>query len=237
MKNFKLYVFSHIVASIIIVKILLVIAGCGSEDTSLSPKVVKIAPEPGTNITIRELFSIRFDIHIIPSSGSITYGEVVFEFQAMEAIDILKWDTCFKAPSASGPGPVLLTISGFQGINGEIQPEDFKAWYNLIPSDIGPPEIVEYNPKGQDIDPETTREIRVVFEHPIREITFTIMPPINGSVKIEKDEIQCIGAATWEFKNTDRLLYSTEYIIDLFYTDVLGNQKDEEFSFTTSEEP
>ena len=205
-----------------------IIVGCG-EDDSKAVEVVQIIPEAGTRQTPTVIksptqkFLVRFDQPIISNSGSITFGNWTFQPDATDRTDTLTWNRCFR-PLEMPENLVPLIIHNFQSVDGETQRERFEGWYKMysVDFDITFPEVIEYHPTGQDVEPESIKEIRVVFDRPMGQVEFEIVPFIDGTAQFNNNDIQCIGVASWVFVDTEQLHYATDYRIVLKASDVMG---------------
>lgn len=182
---------------------ILLITACGNDDDSRVPKVIRITPDPGTRISLREQFTVRFNTPIIPSSGSITYGnsefgDYTFRLPYSDASDTITWNRCFSAAAGWYGEQIQLIIRDFRDVNDRIQAKAFQVSYNDPPAmiehqprrslpapafitDPGFPEMIEHQPSGSRVDPAITREIRVTFDRPIFVEFKTIDPPIDGT--------------------------------------------------------
>ena len=167
------------------------------------------------------------------------FGGASIHLQGTKATDTITWNQCFRRIQF-GLEPGSLVISDFQNVNGEVQPHAFVGWYWIPQFDIASPQVLEYYPSGGEVDPETTREIRVVFNRPMEEkAILDISPPIEVVfMGIENEYIRkCSGIAAWRFANLEQLDYSTNYDVKIETSDFLGNQALVNFSFTTKAAP
>lgn len=103
--------------------------------------------------------------------------------------------------------------------------------------DIDPPEIVEYHPTGQDVDPESIKEIRVVFDRPMTNMGIEIAPFINGSAQFSNNDIQCFSVSRWVFSDTAQLRYATDYRIVVRGSDAMGQHVEITLDFSTRAKP
>ena len=211
---------------------------------SNSPRVIAVDPKPGAQRsepveldTLTQDFRITFNEPIIPNSGRILFGNSRIQLPETKATDVITWNQCFRR---FGLEPGSLVISDFRNVNYNVQPQPFVGWYRMPLFDITPPAALEYSPIGEDIDPETTREIRVVFDRPMSEAWCEITPAIVLSpTYIDNDSIKnCTAIATWEFVGTEQLDYSTQYDVKIEARDRWGTWANfVRFSFSTSEVP
>ena len=162
---------------------------------SNSPRVIAVDPQPGARrsepvelgVSTQE-FRITFNEPIIPNSGSVLFGSSRIQLQETEPTDVITWNQCYRRfrflePDDTGE-PInagSLVISDFQNVNYDVQPHAFVGWYRMpLGADIASPQALEYYPSGGEIDPEITREIRVVFSRPMEEkAILDISPPIE----------------------------------------------------------
>ena len=231
------------------------IIGCGDEENGIyepkgqnTPRVIAVDPKPGSKATesveldLRQEISITFNEPVIPNSGRIMFGSrelgrhSAIQLQDTDATDTIKWNICFRQ---IGPEPDTLVVSDFQNVNGDVQPHAFVGWYWMPLVDPGPPQILEYFPIGQDVDPETTRFIRLVFWKPMGEVFCEIIPAIKlNPAHIENDAIKsCTGIVTWEFVGGNQLEYATKYDVKIEGEDLAQNLAYHDFSFTTKPAP
>lgn len=228
---------------------------CGYFDDSRAPEVIRITPEPGIWLGFREQFTVQFNTPIIPSSGSITYGnsefgDYTFRLPYSDASDTITWNRCFSAAAGWYGEQIQLIIRDFRDVNDRIQAEAFQVSYNDPPAmlehlpsrslpapafitDIDPPEMIEYEPSGSRVDPDVTREIRITFDRPILAEFKIIDPPIDGTPHVTNDGFQCLGVARWVFAGTEQLRYATNYRIVLWVSDAAGNRLEQVITFTT----
>ena len=203
MKNGRNYRLLFLVTSLIILPYSFALTGCGNKhpDTSAhSPQVVEVVPRPGTRqkpTVIKgpiQKFLVRFDQSIIANSGSITFGNWTFQPDATDSPDTLTWNRCFRRLEMP-ENLVPLIIENFQSVDGETQREPFEGWYTMytVDFDITFPEIIEYHPTGHDVNPESIKEIRVVFDRPMVNMEIEITPFIFGSAKFNNNDIQCLA--------------------------------------------
>ena len=244
-----------IVTSLMAIVIMLGIIGCGDdEDRNYkpqkrnTPRVIAVEPKPGAQrteavelFTLRQEFRITFNEPIIPNSGRIMFGSFgPYQLQETEATDTIIWNQCFRQFAPIEPDNIgSLVISDFQNVNGDVQPHPYVGWYWTAEFDIYGPRILEYYPIGQEVDPETTRFIRVVFEKPMGEVFCEITPAITlNPAHIENDGIKsCTGIVTWEFVGTEQLDYSTKYDVKIEASDLADNLSFRNFSFSTRAAP
>ena len=222
--------------------LLLIIASCAETDDKTVKiqkttdnnrlQVTEIQPEPGTWIGPEEQFTVRFGAPIVPNSGSITFGDWSFKLPYTEPSDTITWSRCF-ARSIPFDEQVILTVSGFEDVDGRIQAEPFQASFHQAGVDIAPPEIVTYQPMGDKVDPAITRAIRLTLNRPVAQINFEISPHINGTIQIANDSIQCTSIVVYHFMADEQLQADTEYHIVLELMDVVGNQITHDFRFAT----
>ena len=228
---------------------------CGYFDDSRAPEVIRITPEPGIWLGFREQFTVQFNTPVIPSSGSITYGnsefgDYTFRLPYSDASDTITWNRCFSAAAGWYGEQIQLIIRDFRDVNDRIQADAFHVSYNDPPTmiehqprrslpapafitDPGPPEIIEHQPSGSRVDPAITREIRVTFDRPIFVEFKIIDPPIDGTPHATNDPFQCLGVARWVFADTEQLRYATDYRIVLWVSDAAGNRLEQVITFTT----
>ena len=221
---------------------------------SVTLRVIAVDPKPGSKRTEavdlsnprrefpRQEFRITFNEPIIPNSGRIMFGSrATIQLQETEATDTISWNQCFRSFAPVEPDNIgSMVIRDFQNVNGDFQPHPYVGWYWMPEFDLGPPEALEYDPIGQDVDPETTRFIRVVFNEPVETAICEITPAITLSpVHIENDSIKsCTGVVTWKFVGTEQLDYSTEYDVKITADDFAGaGSALENYSFTTKAAP
>ena len=201
------------------------IIGCGDDEDGIyqpqgqnTPRVIAVDPTPGSKpteavelFTPRQEFRITFNEPIIPNSGRILFGGASIQLQGTKATDTITWNQCFRR-IRFGLEPGSLVISDFVNVNYDVQPHAFEGWYWMPLFDITPPAALEYYPIGEEVDPETTREIRVVFDRPMEgKAILDISPPVEVVfMGIENEDIrECSGIATWRIVN--QLEYSTNY--------------------------
>ena len=101
-----------------------------------------------------------------------------------------------------------------------------------------PPAALEYYPIGENVDPVTTREIRVVFDRPMEEkAILDISPPVEVVfMGIENERVrECSGVATWRIVN--QLEYSTNYDVKIRAFDRYAQKAFVNFSFSTKASP
>ncbi|MDE0184816.1 MAG: Ig-like domain-containing protein [Candidatus Poribacteria bacterium] len=240
--------------SLMVVVIVLGIIGCGDKEDGIynrqernTPRVIAVEPKPGSKpteaveLTLRQEISITFNEPIIPNSGRIMIGSQfgsrsAIQLQDTDATDAITWNICFRQ---LGLEPDTLVVSDFQNVNGDVQPHAFVGWYWMSLYDIGPPRIIDYYPTGHEVDPKTTRFIRLVFEKPMGEVFCEITPAITlNPARIENDSIKsCTGIVTWEFADTEQLDYSTQYDVKIEGEDLALNFTFGNFSFTTRASP
>ena len=236
--------------SLMVIVIMLGIIGCGDDEDGIykpqvrnTPRVIAVDPQPGSKrtdaveLTIRQEISITFNEPIIPNSGHIMFGrQSAIQLQDTDAADIITWNICFRQ---IGLEPDTLVVSDFQNVNGDVQPHAFVGWYWMPLVDPGPPQVLEYDPIGQDVDPETTRFIRLVFGKPMGKIFCEVTPAIKlNPAHIENDGIKsCTGIVTWEFVGTEQLDYSTKYDVKIEASDLADNLSFHNYSFTTRAAP
>lgn len=213
--------------------------------TANSPQVVEVIPHAGTRQTptviysLTQVFLVRFDQSIIANSGSITFGDWTFQPEATDKPDTLTWNRC-RRPLRMPENLVPLIIENFESVDGETQRERFEGWYTIHGVDlydIDPPEIVEYHPTGQDVDPESIKEIRVVFDRPMTNMEIQISPPINGRARFDSNDILCFGVARWVISDTVQLRYATDYRIVVRVTDRFGQHAQLTLEFSTRAKP
>ena len=237
--------------------VLTLLAGCG-EDDSKPIEVVRVTPTPGTRIAHNERLTVRFNTPIIPSSGTIAFGHWTLTLPESEPSDTIRWTRCYSAFAGER---VPFAIRDFQDADGTIQAEAFEASYSEVYIDLysptldfkrsrrnyslqafysapnddpDPPKIIAHHPSGSDVDPATTREIRIAFDSRITG-TFTSVPLIHGVAHFGSDDIGCIGVVRWDIADTDQLRYGQDYLIVLNVTDAAGNKVEETITFTTKE--
>ena len=235
-----------------------IIAGCGEGDSKVV-EVVQITPEPGKRISYREQFTVQFNTPIIPSSGSITFGNWTFTLPDSAVSDTITWTRCYSGFIGQ---QVPFIIRDFQDVDGRIQAKAFQASYSdfyidpltidvnrriqakvfqasysASKLDIDPPTILAHHPSGSSVDPAITRDIRIVFNYPIALREFKIDPPIDGTAHVGTDDLQCIGVVRWDFADTDQLRYATHYHIELEVNDAHGQWAAPGFDFSTRAKP
>ena len=233
---------------------ILLCAACGNDDDSKVVEVVQITPEPGKRISYREQFTVQFNTPIIPSSGSITFGNWTFTLPDSAVSDTITWNRCFTGMTGER---VQLSIRDFQDVNGLTQAKAFQASYQGSYYDVDsriqgkalqapysaflldpfPPEVIEYHPIGQDVDPESINAIRVVFDRPMVVSEFKIVPPIDGTALVNNDDIHCMAVFIWDFADAEQLRYATDYRIVLWGSDAAGNKVERELEFSTRAKP
>ena len=232
------YPYSSIIllhSSLIASLFLLLIAGCG-EDDGKAVEVVEILPQPGTWIYPQEQFTIRFNVPIIPSSGSITFGGFTYKLPDSDVSDTITWNRCWRVIN-DNPAPLM--VHDFQDVDGRIQAKAFQASYPAYIVDPDSPTVIDHQPSGSRVDPAITREIRFTFSRPMAQVEFTITPAIDGFRHVaNKDVTECTGIVRWVFADTAELSYATEYHVQLLARDRI--QSSEVYigiSFTTLAEP
>ena len=231
------------------------IIGCGDNEGGIykpqernNPRVIAVDPTPGIQRTkavelfnSRQEFRITFNEPIIPNSGRVMFGSrAIIQLQETEAVDTITWNQCFRSFASVEPDNIgSMVIRDFQNVNGDVQPHPYVGWYWVAENDRGPPEVLEYYPIGQEVDPETARAIRVVFEKPMAEVFCEISPSIKlGLAQIENDGIKdCTGIVIWEFVGGDPLEYSTKYDVKIEGYDLADNFGYANFSFSTKTSP
>ncbi|MDE0185701.1 MAG: Ig-like domain-containing protein [Candidatus Poribacteria bacterium] len=246
------------VTSLMVIVIMLGIIGCGDDENGIykppernAPRVIAVNPTPGAQrteaVNLSKLgfptqeFRITFNEPIIPNSGRILFGTspyiATIQLQETEATDTITWNQCYRAFFLDNIGSMV--IRDFQNVNGDVQPHPYVGWYRMPDVDLGPPTILEYYPIGQDVDPKTTRFIRVVSNRPVEMVFCEITPEITLSpAHIENDSIKsCTGAVTWDFVGTEQLDYSTKYDVKIGVDDFGGIPALENYSFTTRAAP
>ena len=210
-----------------------------------SPRVIAVDPIPGTErtkavelIAVTQEFRITFNEPIRPNSGCILFGSSRIQLQETEPTDTITFNQCFRRLQY-GLAPGALVISDFANVKYDIQPHAFKAWYWMPRFDIAPPAALENYPIGVNVDPETTRGIRVEFDRPMAEAYCEITPAITLSpAHIQNETIKgCSGIATWEFVGAAQLDYSTQYDVEIDAVDRGGQHLLYNFSFTTRAAP
>ena len=215
-----------------------------------SPRVIAVDPPPGAqrteavDITYREVprqeFRITFNEPIIPNSGRILFGTspyiATIQLQETEATDTITWNQCYRPFFLDYIGS--MEVRDFQNVNGDVQPRPYVGWYRMPVFDPGPAVVIEYYPIGQDVDPETTRFIRVVFNRSVYAAICQIAPAITLSpAHVENDSIKsCTGVVTWEFVGTEQLNYSTKYDVKIEVEDFAGTSAFD-YSFSTRAAP
>ena len=220
---------------------------------SNSPRVIAVDPKPSAQRSepvkldaLTQEFRITFNEPIIPNSGRILFGNSRIQLQDTEPTDVITWNQCwrqFRFLEPDDTGELIITgslvISDFVNVNYDVQPLSFVGWYWMPHCDITGPAVIEHYPIGQDVDPETTRIIHVVFDRPMEEAFCEIAPAITLSpAHIENETIKgCSGIANWKFVGIEQLDYSTQYDVKIKSTGFLGNQAIENFSFTTRAAP
>ena len=207
--------------------------GCGDDDGT-TVEVVEILPQPGTWIYPQEQFTIRFNVPIIPSSGSITFGGFTYKLPGSDVSDTITWNRCWRVASGRR---AQLVVNGFEDVDGRIQANSFEASYPAPDVDPAPPTVIDHQPSGSGVDPAITREIRFTFNRPMADPAFTIIPAIDGIAYIEnKDLTECTGTVRWVFADTARLSHATEYHVQLVVADRIQSARVHiEISFTTRE--
>ena len=205
--------------SLMVIVLMLGIIGCSDDKDGIykppernTPRVIAVDPPPGAQRTEavylsnpRQEFRITFNEPIIPNSGIIMSGSyATIHLQETKATDTVTWNHCFRAFALNNISSIV--IRDFQNVYGDVQPHPYVGWYWMPDFDLGPPEVFEYYPLGQEVDPETTRFIRVVFNKPVEAASCEITPAITLSpVHIENDSIKsCTGVVTWEFVGTEQ---------------------------------
>lgn len=239
--------------SLMVIVLMLGIIGCSDDKDGIykppernTPRVIAVDPPPGAQRTEavylsnpRQEFRITFNEPIIPNSGIIMSGSyATIHLQETESTDTVTWNHCFRAFAPNNISSIV--IRDFQNVYGDVQPHPYVGWYWMPDFDLGPPEVFEYYPLGQEVDPETTRFIRVVFNKPVEAASCEITPAITLSpVHIENDSIKsCTGVVTWEFVGTEQLDYSTQYDVKITADDFAGaGSALENYSFTTKAAP
>ena len=210
---------------------------------SVTPRVIAVEPIPGFRHSeavelsaLTQKFRVTFNEPIIPNSGRIMFGGASIQLQGTKATDTITWNQCFRR-LRNGLEPDTLVISDFQNVNGEVQPHAFVGWYWMAIFDITPPAALEYYPIGENVDPETTREISVVFDRPMAQAFVEISPPIHVVfMGIENERVrECSGIATWRIVN--QLEYSTNYDVKIRAFDMYAQKAFSNFSFTTKASP
>ncbi len=242
-----------------VIVIMLGITGCGDDDDRIynppeqnAPRVIAVDPPPGAqrteavDITYREVprqeFRITFNEPIIPNSGRILFGTspyiTTIQLQETEATDTITWNQCYRPFFLDYIGSMV--VRDFQNVNGDVQPHPYVGWYRMPSVDLGPAKILEYYPMGQDVDPVTTRLIRVVSNRPVEIAFCEITPAITLSpAHIENDSIKsCTGVVTWEIVSTEQLEYSTQYDVKIEVDDgFTGISALANYSFSTRAAP
>ena len=218
----------------------------------MEPKEIKPEPKPR--------LLIRFNQLIIPTSGTVTLGRLTlnpsenpYEYE-QEPTDILTWILCYHKFTGL-EGKAQLILRGFHAPNGETQTETVVGWYEIPPVDIyalnnveqcpvvhrapqldlAPPELIGYSPMGHQVDPETVKSIRLLFDRQVIG-NVAIVPPIDGTIHIS-DGMLCTGIVSWNFAHGEQLRYGTEYHVTAMVQDAGGNAGDAEFRFTTRSRP
>ena len=176
--------------------LLVMTVGCG-EDNSNAVEAVEIVPKSGTWIGPETQFTVRFNTPIIPSSGSITFGNYTFKLPYPDPSDTITWNRCFAFIPYGEQAQLI--VHDFQDVTGHIQAEAFHASYPVFIVDPGPAEIIGHQPSGSRVDPITTRGIRITLSRPVNRVEFQIVPPLNGTLQIDNDRIQCESVANWNF--------------------------------------
>ena len=221
-------------AALIVFCALVSVTGCGRDD-STTVEVVEILPQPGTLIYPQEQFTIRFNVPIIPSSGSITFGGFAYTLPQSDVSDTITWNRCWRVVRDR---QAQLMVNGFEDVDGRIQANPFEASYPAPDVDPAPPTVIDHHPSGTRVDPAITREIRFTFSRPMAAPAFfTITPAIDGVLHVDnKDVTECTGIVRWVFDDTAQLSYATEYHVQLLATDRIQSSRVEiEISFTTIE--
>lgn len=237
------------------------VIGCSSEPTDDGirpeqpmnpPQVIAFSPKPGAQrsapaelYTATQEFRISFSQPIIPNSGRIVFGETPFQLQETEATDTITWNQCFRTFAYVAPDDNIssIVIRDFQNVNGDVQAHPYVGWFRIAPFYPAPPIVLEYHPIGQDVDPKTTRGVRVVFDRPMQdrrgETSFEISPPIKvAALRIDNESMRaCTGIVTWEFGYMQELNYATKYSVSIAITDDMGDLGVVDFSFTTRAAP
>ena len=231
------------------------VSGCSSDSTHNDiqpnpPRVIAVNPKPGAQRstpaelrTATQEFSVSFSQPIIPNSGRIVFGGTPYQLQEIEATDTITWNQCFRSFAIVAPDDNIgsMVIRDFQNVNGDVQLNPYEGWYWIPRFDITGPQVLDYHPIGQDVDPKTTHGVRVVFDRPMQDgqweekSSCEISPPIKiDAPRIDNDDLRtCTGIVTWEFSNTQKLNYATKYSVTIEAIDRMGNLEIVDFSFTT----
>ena len=264
-----------IVASLMLAALFLGIVGCGDEEVknedeedseikNTSPKVIKIIPEPRTQMEPREIkpepeprLLIRFNQPIIPTSGTVTLGALILthpEYE-QEPTDTVTWTLCHGRFTRL-EGKAQLNIDGFHAPNGDTQTETVVGWYEFPSVDIYalnnvekcpvvqrapqldpyPPELIAYSPMGHQVDPETVTSIRLLFDLEVIG-NIGIVPPIDGTIQYSEGMLCTGGIVSWNFAHAEQLRYGTEYHVTTEVHEGGGNVGFAEFRFTTRSRP
>ena len=220
-------------AALIVFCALVSVTGCGRDDGT-TVEVVEIRPQPGTLIYPQEQFTIRFNVPIIPSSGSITFGGFAYKLPHSDVSDTITWNRCWRV--ASGRQAQLM-VNGFEDVDGRIQVNPFEASYSAPDVGPAPPTVIDHHPSGTRVDPAITREIRFTFSRPMADAAFTITPAIDGVLYVDnKDVTECTGIVRWVFDDTAQLSYATEYHVQLLAADrIQSSRVEKQIRFTTRE--
>lgn len=245
MNNARNYRLLFLVTSLIIFPFSFALTDCGNEypkPPTNSPQVVEVVPRPGTRqmpTLIKgpaQKFLVRFDQSIIANSGSITFGNWTFQPEATDKPDTLTWNRCWRLLRMPN-NLVPLKIESFRSIDGETQREPFEGWYTMFDGDfdITFPEIIEYHPTGQEVNPESIKEIRVVFDRPMFNMEIEIAPFIFGRAQFNNNDIQCFSVARWIV--TQQLRYATDYRIVVSGSDAMGQLVEYTLDFSTRAKP
>ena len=210
--------------------LLFITAGCGEEDSN-AVEVVEIGPESGTWIEPETQFTVRFNTPIIPSSGSITFGNYTFKLPYPDPSDTITWNRCFVFIPFGDQAQLI--VRDFQDVTGRIQAKAFHASYSVSIVDPGPATIIGHQPSGSRVDPITTTAISITLSRPVNQVEFQIVPKLNGTLQIDNDRIQCESVVSWNFLSGEQLQAKTEYLVVVELEDVVGNRNTEYFTFTT----
>ena len=116
-----------------------------------------------------------------------------YQLQEIEATDTITWNQCLRSFAIVAPDDNIgsMVIRDFQNVNGDVQLNPYEGWYWIPRFDITGPQVLEYHPIGQDVDPNTTRGVRVVFDRPMqdspweRRMSCEISPPKTDELKTQ----------------------------------------------------